>query len=152
MAPTLKGFDHVVINVANIPRSCSWYEKMLGMKVQRFVSPTSPGQTRFGLKFGDQKINLHEANTTTTPVAMHPKLGSADLCFWTDQPVQQILDHWHAHYHSLLRPDDDPRLGRPIAFDDGHYIVNRAGANGALASIYIFDLDGNLLEVANRLH
>ncbi|KAI8064156.1 Glyoxalase/Bleomycin resistance protein/Dihydroxybiphenyl dioxygenase [Gongronella butleri] len=148
--PLIQGIDHVVISVSNMVRSCNWYEKMLGVAVHQFESAANPGVKRFALVFGDQKINLHEKAMATTPLAMNPQVGSADLCFWTNVPVEHVLQHWQTHFGAFLRDTDDPRVGRPVVCESNRYIVARTGAHGPLKSVYIYDLDGNLIEVANR--
>jgi catechol 2,3-dioxygenase-like lactoylglutathione lyase family enzyme len=109
------------------------------MKAQTFTSPSDPTKTRVALVFGDQKINLHEKDMQVTPLAQHPRPGSTDLCLWTDQPVADyILPHWLA------------MGGDPLKLENENYVVQRTGANGPLTSVYIYDPDGNLIEVANR--
>lgn len=46
--------DHLVLTVANIEDTCDFYTHVLGMEVSRF------GEGRTAIKFGRQKINLHE--------------------------------------------------------------------------------------------
>ncbi|KAI8078783.1 glyoxalase domain-containing protein 5 [Halteromyces radiatus] len=144
MKPIIKGIDHVVINVSNMAKSCQWYETMLGMKAHIFTSPSDPSKKRYALHFGDQKINLHETGgDKVIPIAQHPQLGSTDLCLWTDQPVQSILEHWQQHHHQFSSEG-------PLVLENHLSVVKRTGATGELTSIYIYDLDGNLIEVANR--
>ena len=52
--------DHVVLTVKSIPETIAWYEKTLGMKSEGFRSAANPETTRYSLKFGSQKINLHQ--------------------------------------------------------------------------------------------
>ena len=67
-AATVKSLDHIVLTVKSIPKATEWYAKILGMKSEAFVSASSPDTPRFSLKFGDQKINLHElGKVSTTP-------------------------------------------------------------------------------------
>ncbi|CAO3597279.1 unnamed protein product [Absidia cylindrospora] len=143
MKPVIKGLDHIVITVSNMRRSCNWYETMLGMKTQTFISPSDPSKTRVALLFGDQKINLHEKDMKVNPMAQHPLPGSTDLCFYTDQPVSHILKHWQ----DSISVNE---AGGPLVLENNQHIVQRTGAHGSLTSIYIYDPDGNLIEVANR--
>ena len=50
------------------------------------------GSTRWALKFGAQKINLHPAGAEFEPKAQRPTPGSADLCFLSDT----ALADWQA--------------------------------------------------------
>ncbi|MCL4126069.1 UNVERIFIED_CONTAM: hypothetical protein GTU68_063900 [Idotea baltica] len=100
------------------------------MKIEAF-HPVD-GTTRTALKFGRQKINLHQQGSEFEPKANVPKVGSADLCFLSDTS----LDDWTAHLTLHAVPIEQG----PIA---------RTGATGPLLSIYIRDPDGNLIEIAN---
>lgn len=59
-ATTIISLDHIVLTVKSIPKAIEWYARNLGMKSEAFVSVSSPDVTRYSLKFGSQKINLHE--------------------------------------------------------------------------------------------
>src|SRR5262245_2303757 len=52
----IERLDHLVLTVANIPRTCEFYTRVLGMEVVTF------GEGRTALRFGQQKINLHPAD------------------------------------------------------------------------------------------
>jgi catechol 2,3-dioxygenase-like lactoylglutathione lyase family enzyme len=73
----LERLDHLVLTVADIDRSCDFYQRVLGMQVVRF------GAGRTALQFGQQKINLHAASAPLQPHALRPTPGSADLCLVT---------------------------------------------------------------------
>jgi catechol 2,3-dioxygenase-like lactoylglutathione lyase family enzyme len=118
--------DHLVLTVASIERACAFYSQALGMTVETF------GQGRTALKFGGQKINLHEAGKEFEPKAQHPTPGSGDLCFIASTGLDEALAHLG-------------RLG--VAIEDGP--VARTGALGPMRSLYIRDPDGNLIEISN---
>jgi hypothetical protein len=59
----------------------------MGMKKEVF------GQGRVALKYGDQKINLHEFGNEFEPKANKPTPGSADLCFITKTPLNEAMSH-----------------------------------------------------------
>lgn len=118
--------DHLVLTVRNIEASCNFYHHVLGMDIVTF------GDNRKALQFGTQKINLHETGKEFEPKALHPTSGSADICFISNQPLSQIKNH-------LISCDVEIVAGPVI----------RTGATGAIESIYIYDIDGNLIEIAN---
>jgi catechol 2,3-dioxygenase-like lactoylglutathione lyase family enzyme len=120
--------DHLVLTVRDIAATCHFYERVLGMQVVTF------GTARTALRFGRQKINLHQHGYEFEPKARHPKPGSADLCFITTTPLAQVL----AHLESC-----------GVVVEEGP--VQRTGATGPIVSVYIRDPDGNLIELANTL-
>lgn len=121
--------DHLVLTVADVERSVAFYERALGMQ------PITFGEGRRGLSFGDQKINLHEQDTTFSPKPRTVTAGSGDLCFLIEGTANHAVLHLQ-------------KLG--IAIEQGP--VERAGAQGkSLRSVYFRDPDGNLIEVAEQL-
>lgn len=83
----IRQLDHLVLTVENIETTCRFYETVLGMKVIEFAGG------RKALKFGQQKINLHEQGKEFEPKAERPTPGSADLCLLTDVPILEIITH-----------------------------------------------------------
>ncbi|PSL18315.1 VOC family protein [Shimia abyssi] len=130
--PELRALDHLVLTVANVDATIAFYCDVLGMQAERFQP--ADGKTRWALKFGVQKINLHEAGREFEPKAANATAGSADLCFLSDV----ALDDWQAHFTTI-----------DIAVVDGP--VERTGATGPIQSIYVRDPDGNLLEISNTI-
>ena len=63
--------DHVVITVSDINKSIDFYSNILGMELQEFLSSTD-NVKRKSLKFGNKKINLHEASKPFKPHANSP--------------------------------------------------------------------------------
>lgn len=128
------GLDHLVLTVQDIQRTCDFYQRVLGMEVVTFGGHSLRDGTvkRYALKFGNQKLNLHQQGEEFEPKAQYPTPGSADLCLITDVPLAQVVEHLTA-------------CG--ITIETG--IVPRTGAVGAIASLYIRDPDGNLLEISN---
>ena len=120
--------DHLVLTVADIDRTRDFYERVLGMETVVF------GEGRHALAFGTQKINLHEAGREFEPKAAAPTPGSADLCFLTNSPVTEVVEHLKANSVEII---EGP--------------VRRTGATGPITSVYFRDPDGNLLEVSNHL-
>lgn len=120
--------DHLVLTVADIATTCRFYEDILGMEVQTF------GDNRKALKFGQQKINLHQQGKEFEPKAAHPAPGSADLCFITETPLREVKEELIRKNVLLLESE-----------------VKRTGANGPIISLYFRDPDGNLIEVSNYI-
>jgi len=79
--------DHLVLTVANIEITLNFYQRVLGMEKQTFAS------NRVALKFGNQKINLHQAGNEPEPKATMPLPGSADLCFVAQSPLSDAMQH-----------------------------------------------------------
>ena len=132
MTPTVQSLDHLVLTVADLNVTLAFYTEALGMRPERFT-PVD-GSQRWALRFGSQKINLHQAGAEFLPKAARPTTGSADLCFLSDTP----LADWQAHLDALkISPDEGP--------------VRRSGAEGPILSLYLRDPDGTLIELSNRL-
>ena len=122
--------DHLVLTVQDIEKTCEFYSRILGMQVVTFA------EGRKALRFGTQKINLHQQGKEIDPKAQSPTPGSADLCLLTSLPLEEVITHLHSHHVSVL-------LGP----------VERTGATAPLVSLYVRDPDGNLLEISNaRAH
>jgi len=119
--------DHLVLTVADIEATVAFYTSALGMELVTFGS-------RKALRFGEQKINLHQAGKEFEPKAVHPTPGSGDLCFITKTPLADVISHLEASNCAI-------ELGP----------VNRTGAVGEMGSIYIRDPDFNLIEISNYL-
>ncbi len=117
--------DHIVLSVQDIEATCAFYEKVLGMERRDF------GEGRLALHFGRQKINLHPHPTPIDLVAEQPLPGTADLCFVTDQPIQDVIAHLEA-------------CGVAVEWGPGE----RTGAEGPITSVYCRDPDNNLIEIA----
>ncbi|NJN21547.1 MAG: VOC family protein [Leptolyngbya sp. RL_3_1] len=123
----VESLDHLVLTVKDIDQTLAFYSRVLGMEVVTF------GEGRKALRFGAQKINLHQQGREFQPKAKHPLPGSADLCFMTQHPVEAVVDHVN-------------QLGVPLLAGP----VQRTGAMGPILSVYFRDPDGNLIEVANQ--
>lgn len=121
----IASLDHLVLTVASIEATLAFYRK-LGMEHVTFDG-------RHALRFGDQKINLHEAGNEFSPRARVATPGAGDLCFLlagTLDAAIAVLD----------------REG--IEIEEGP--VARTGARFALRSVYLRDPDGNLIELSER--
>ena len=120
--------DHFVLTVRDIEKTVSFYTSVMGMKKEVF------GEGRIALKYGNQKINLHEFGNEFEPKATNPIPGSADLCFITETPLNEAISHVKSFGIEII---EGP--------------VERTGAIGSILSFYFRDPDNNLIEVANEL-
>ena len=118
--------DHLVLTVADLERTCAFYESVMGMTVATFDGD------RKALAFGRQKINLHQAGKEFEPKAERPTPGSGDLCFIAETALDEVVAQLENH-------------GVPLV--EGP--VPRQGAVGLMRSVYFRDPDGNLIEVSN---
>jgi catechol 2,3-dioxygenase-like lactoylglutathione lyase family enzyme len=126
--PRIEAVDHLILTVANVAVTAEWYARVLQMQVVTFEG------NRRALRFGSQKVNLHEAGREFEPKALHPTPGSADVCFVTLDPLAE----WQKH----LKQCGVEIVEGPIA---------QLGALGPMQSIYLCDPDGNLIELATYL-
>ncbi len=124
----IDSLDHLVLTVRNLQSTLRFYEDALGMR------PVVFGEGRHALHFGGQKINLHETERPVDPNVRHATPGSADFCLLTRTPIREVAAHLAA-------------LGIQVIQGP----VRRTGARGPLESIYVYDPDENLVEVANLI-
>lgn len=117
--------DHLVLTVSDISTTIRFYEEVLGFSAVTFK------QNRKALIFVAQKINLHQQEMEFEPKASRPTPGSADLCFITSTPINDVVSEI---------------LQAGISIVEGP--VERTGATGEIMSIYIRDPDGNLIEIS----
>lgn len=118
--------DHIVLTVKDIDITVAFYTSVLGMQQERFA------EGRVALKFGSQKINLHQLGNEFEPKALKPTSGSTDLCFITELPIEEAYQFVQAQAVPIIEG-----------------IVPRTGANGPIRSFYFRDPDGNLIEVSS---
>ncbi|MGH7121000.1 MAG: VOC family protein [Acetobacteraceae bacterium] len=126
---TIDRIDHLVITCTDLERSASWYQRVLGMERETF----GPNR-RTALRFGSQKLNLHQAGAEFLPNASRAQPGSTDLCFITAIAATDVVRH----------------LGTcGVQIEAGP--VAQTGALGPMTSVYCRDPDGNLVEIATYL-
>ncbi len=58
--------DHMVLTVGDVERTCAFYQSVLDFEVLTF------GEGRKALKFGRQKLNLHQQGREFEPKALAP--------------------------------------------------------------------------------
>ena len=122
----IERLDHLVLTVADIAKTCEFYEKVLGMETVTF------GAGRKALSFGQQKINLHQKGAEFEPKAALPTPGSMDICLLSSSPLDKVIEHFKT---------------QRVAIEKGP--IKRNGATGLITSVYIRDPDKNLLEISN---
>ena len=120
--------DHLVLTTGDRAACVDFYVRVLGMRLETF------GEGRSALRFGRQKINLHEQGREFEPKAQHPMPGALDLCFIVQGPLDDVIAHLAG-------------CGWPIA--EGP--VQRTGAVHRLRSVYLRDPDLNLIELSEEL-
>ena len=118
--------DHLVLTVADVERTCKFYQEILGFE------PTTFADNRKALVFGRQKINLHRLGKEFEPRALRATAGSADICFIATTLLETVIEE--------LRDKN-------VAIEVGP--VARTGALGPMRSVYIRDPDQNLVEISN---
>jgi catechol 2,3-dioxygenase-like lactoylglutathione lyase family enzyme len=120
--------DHIVLTSRDLAACIRFYTEVLGMSLERFRTPT---EERLALKFGAQKINLHEWGKEFSPRAHVAVPGSLDLCFIAALPLEQVI--------SKLNQLQVKIIEGPVA---------KTGAVSKLRSVYVRDPDLNLVEIS----
>jgi catechol 2,3-dioxygenase-like lactoylglutathione lyase family enzyme len=120
--------DHIVLTTRDLAGCIRFYSEVLGMKLESFRTPT---ETRQALKFGNQKINLHEWGREFTPRAHVAAPGALDLCFIAAIPLDGVI--------AKLKAAQVPILEGPVM---------KTGATGRIRSVYVRDPDLNLIEIS----
>jgi catechol 2,3-dioxygenase-like lactoylglutathione lyase family enzyme/uncharacterized protein YndB with AHSA1/START domain len=124
----LSHLDHLVLTVRDIEKTCEFYHNTLGMEV------ITLGEGRKALKFGDQKINLHQTTSGIEPKAKNPAPGSVDICLIALTEISTVT--------AELKSKGIEIIEGPI---------EKTGAHGKILSVYINDPDGNLIEISNYI-
>jgi len=117
--------DHLVLTCTDLEATTAFYTRVMGMRLETF------GAGRIALRFGNQKINLHQRGAEFEPKAHLPVPGALDLCFIAAVPLDEVIRHL-------------AQAGWPIT--EGP--VQRTGATGPIRSVYLRDPDLNLIEIA----
>ena len=120
--------DHIVLTTPDLAGCICFYSEVLGMKLESFRTPT---ETRQALKFGNQKINLHEWGREFSPRAHVAAPGTLDLCFIAAIPLEGVI--------AKLKAAQVPILEGPVM---------KTGATGRIRSVYVRDPDLNLVEIS----
>jgi catechol 2,3-dioxygenase-like lactoylglutathione lyase family enzyme len=121
----IKSLDHFVLTTDKLDECLAFYTGVLGMELERY------GTERLALKFGSQKINVHQPGLNASLVAQYPRAGSLDLCFLADGPLDDVIATLEKHGVPIIRGP-----------------VVRAGACFPIRSVYVRDPDQNLVEIS----
>ena len=120
--------DHIVLTTRDLAGCLAFYRDVLGMKLEEFRTPT---EKRLALKFGAQKINVHEWGKEFEPRAHVAAPGTLDLCFIASVSLEKVIQR--------LNEKKIPILEGPVA---------KTGAKGPMQSVYVRDPDLNLVEIS----
>ena len=120
--------DHVVLTTRDLASCLHFYAGILGMKIEKFQTAT---ETRIALKFGNQKINVHEWGREFTPRAHVAAPGTLDLCFIAAVSLEVVIQK--------LQEENIRIIEGPVA---------KTGAVHQLRSVYVRDPDLNLVEIS----
>ncbi|MET0961730.1 MAG: VOC family protein [Noviherbaspirillum sp.] len=126
--PLIDHLDHLVLTCVDLGQTRRFYTEVLQMQLETF------GVGRFALRFGNQKINLHQRGAEFEPKAHLPVPGALDLCFIASVPLDQVIAH--------LSRCDWPIVEGP---------VERTGATHRIRSVYVRDPDLNLIEISELM-
>ena len=124
----IERIDHIVLTTRDREGCIRFYTEVLGMTLEKFAGD------RLALKFGSQKINLHEWGKEFTPRAHVAAPGSLDLCFIAAVPLEQVMQK--------LKTAGIPILEGPVM---------KTGAVSKLRSVYVRDPDLNLVEISEQI-
>jgi catechol 2,3-dioxygenase-like lactoylglutathione lyase family enzyme len=120
--------DHIVLTTRDKEGCIRFYRDVLGMQLESFRTPT---EERLALKFGRQKINLHEWGREFSPRAHVAAPGTLDLCFIAAVPLESVIGKLKS---SGIKIEEGP--------------VAKTGALGPMRSVYVRDPDLNLVEIS----
>jgi len=120
--------DHLVLTTRDLDGCIRFYTDVLGMQLERFRTPT---EERLALRFGNQKINVHQWGREFTPRAHVAAPGALDLCFIAAVPLEEVV--------AKLEAAGVPILEGPVL---------KTGAVSKIRSVYVRDPDLNLIEIS----
>jgi len=121
----IEAIDHVVLTTRDEAKCIAFYTGALGMQLERY------GENRLALRFGRQKINVHQPGASIGLRAAAPTPGSLDLCFLASISLDAVMARLGDHGVDVIAGP-----------------VTRAGACGPIRSVYVRDPDDNLVEIS----
>ena len=129
----ITSIDHIVLTSKDVEKTIFFYCDILGMKLEENIDEYK-GKKRIYLKFGSQKINVHQEKKPFIPHAKNPISGAVDICFLSSLPIKDWIK-------TLTKNKIEVEIGP----------VQREGATSKLNSIYLRDPDMNLIEISNKI-
>jgi catechol 2,3-dioxygenase-like lactoylglutathione lyase family enzyme len=120
--------DHIVLTTRDKDACVRFYSGVLGMQLESWHTGT---EERLALRFGSQKINLHEWGSEFSPRAHVAVPGSLDLCFIAALPLEKVIEKLKSAGVKII---EGP--------------VMKTGAVSKLRSVYVRDPDLNLVEIS----
>ena len=120
--PTVSGFDHLVLIVADVERSVAWYVDELGLAPER--------------------LEEWRAGTVFFPSVRISPTSLIDIVPGDRGPGRGNVDHL-----CLVVDDDVHDLAASGRFDVVDGPDTRWGAQGDATSLYVRDPDGNVVEL-----
>ena len=131
----MRGLDHIVLRVVDLPRMLAFYHEVLGCTDER----EQPELGLYQLRAGASLIDL---------VTLDGKLGARGGA--APGKEGRNLDH----FALAIEPFDRDALGAHLAAHDVAIIEEgpRYGAEGEGPSIYIRDPEGNVVELKGPSH
>ncbi|WPZ33972.1 VOC family protein [Thalassobaculum sp. OXR-137] len=120
--------DHIVINCRDLETTVAWYQRVLGLQREEFAYGD---HTHVALKYGRQKFNVRPTGTEHWWSVDNDAPGSLDICLITTSPIDDVIAHLAACEVEIAKGP-----------------VPQIGALGPMTSVYFYDPDRNLIEVA----
>ena len=124
----MTGFDHVVLNVADVERSLAFYCDELGLEPER-VEEWRRGEAPFP--------SARVSSTTVIDLVVAPRV---------DEPEPTTNPNM-AHFCMVIDPTDLDALKGEGRFTVVDGPALRWGAQGWATSLYVLDPDGNVVEL-----
>ncbi len=123
----ISSIDHIVLVVREVAKTCEFYENVLGMAAVE----ERPG--RWSLKFGPNKISLQQEGAVPA-IARQTLRGTGNFCLLTQTSIEKVVEKLQQLQIEII---EGP--------------AERQGATGPIMSVYFYDPDGNLVELAKPL-
>lgn len=123
----MRRIDHVVLTVTDLEQSMRFYHEVFDMPVIKEQS----NDDLITMRCGHQLIRLQKIDRPTTLKAANLTIGSADLCLVAGDSIDDIVHHLNSYYIDII--------AGPIV---------KQGAEGEMTSLYVYDPDNNLIEIA----
>ena len=123
----MRRIDHVVLTVTDLEQSMRFYHEVFDMPVIKEQS----NDDLITMRCGHQLIRLQKIDRPTTLKAANPTIGSADSCLVAGDSIDDIVHHLNSYYIDII--------AGPIV---------KQGAEGEMTSLYVYDPDNNLIEIA----